>query len=851
MNPSPSILAYKEYLGHNLLESTRRSKLLEFVQQLMTNEGVHSFYSVSDLIDEFKSLENHYNQLKKEINFVPLYQSLLDRIGYQTRILGDGDSENSHYLTLLYTAVMSKIISIKDADHIVIFDVSAYLHSMKNDIDKIEKETRIDYIKTSFDKYEKELTNKIATAVNLIDTKVIPTIDATFRETDEKIADLLREVFEYEKASENAIKISEENNAKLKKLIFCHKLLAPFKLIGRVLAFAGPMGMVAGAVVSAGAMGADKIADGVFKLKTITANVAPVNDLITKITNENEIKCKQQNDQLDHLLRIINDDQSDDFTDIKRELDILKITLNHENAKKGTNFKELVSKALSKVSGGLKSVDEALNKMVWKFQDKEIRRLVVREKGGIHEENDKELQGIRNKIKILRRLKNVIGVASAGFEIYDQLKDDEQKLSDVNREIDGFKKQLNDWEQHEQNIYNIMIPQLRLMENSIQNANRNLNGKDHLELDISKWQLQSALEDLKLLFRQMAAAQNFQRGDDLDRCIDKINEGVTVMISLYNHIDSYSEKEKLATLMTGLALGSAPVKNPKFEDDLRLLDRTINTNLMMERYQLIIQALKQHKFPYAENYLKKFELSSNLRSNDTEIIKKEIMKNVDGIIGKINSLRGADHNDASATDITRNTFASVESPFYTWRNEDFQSDIEQLLNGEEVIFKADITKGLSFSAVKFKNISINFKLNDASKQTQLNAELEKVRVKMTMIGENYYRCDNRVYYIPMDGVITFLFGIANGQAVVPNVRYETISRNHYFLSPYTTWKIQLLPSLLVASNENQMVELKKFKNEKIDLMLTGMGQVMYNEDKTNYEICSDELDKYYNLYKIL
>lgn len=44
--------------------------------------------------------------------------------------------------------------------------------------------------------------------------------------------------------------------------------------------------------------------------------------------------------------------------------------------------------------------------------------------------------------------------------------------------------------------------------------------------------------------------------------------------------------------------------------------------------------------------------------------------------------------------------------------------------------------------------------------------------------------------------------------------------------------------------------LKKFKNEKIDLQLPGIGQIVREKVKNVFEICSDDLDNYYVLDEI-
>lgn len=44
----------------------------------------------------------------------------------------------------------------------------------------------------------------------------------------------------------------------------------------------------------------------------------------------------------------------------------------------------------------------------------------------------------------------------------------------------------------------------------------------------------------------------------------------------------------------------------------------IKSNLVMEQYELAMLALKQHKFPFAEQYLRQFELPSNASATEID-----------------------------------------------------------------------------------------------------------------------------------------------------------------------------------------------------------------------------------------
>ena len=114
---------------------------------------------------------------------------------------------------------------------------------------------------------------------------------------------------------------------------------------------------------------------------------------------------------------------------------------------------------------------------------------------------------------------------------------------------------------------------------------------------------------------------------------------------------------------------------------------------------------------------------------------------------------------------------------------------------------------------------------------------------MTMISNNYYRCDKRVYHLPIDRNIVIEQSMkhdSDGLPIKQNDVYKKISESNYFLSPYGLWSIKL-------ENERNNVTLQRFENEIIDVELIGRGQYLKNVESVSRDICNSQLDKYYFL----
>lgn len=197
--------------------------------------------------------------------------------------------------------------------------------------------------------------------------------------------------------------------------------------------------------------------------------------------------------------------------------------------------------------------------------------------------------------------------------------------------------------------------------------------------------------------------------------------------------------------------------------------------------------MKQHKFPFAEVYL----TEENIRKTDST---GEMIEKIQNIVGKLQeskyTLTKQQISMASAREF------KLSEPFCTWDYRELKDDFSKLLSGEEVTFKANINNGLPYSAVKFSKVWIRFMLknmggDETFSESDFDEELQKFYIYMTMEGNAYYRCENRIYSLSLEQPIEFFFTMQNNSYVVMDIQtssFDTLSRYNSFLSPYTTWK---------------------------------------------------------------
>src|SRR5437762_2591872 len=107
-------------------------------------------------------------------------------------------------------------------------------------------------------------------------------------------------------------------------------------------------------------------------------------------------------------------------------------------------------------------------------------------------------------------------------------------------------------EEQEVNIRQILVPAMEKMRQSLATVQRSLAGKSAISLEVTKWQIQSVLRDLKLQIRQ-GFTEGFQIDSEMSRSIDKLEEAMMTLINIFDRLQSYQEEAKLASYIAEIA----------------------------------------------------------------------------------------------------------------------------------------------------------------------------------------------------------------------------------------------------------------------------------------------------------
>lgn len=831
LNPSNTINSYKKFVRQNLPSHTRKVELQNFLNYIELDEEVRSIYDTMGLVNDLECLEKQYFELRNKIDFTPYIESLLDRIG-EYAIIRDESIQNQKVLRYLYTATLNKLYGMKNKqNHGSIINLLDYMDVVQDHIHRLREADAKILIDEYQNAYQNLLESKIDRAGRYIEKQIVPEITAIFGELDQYIKKLVDQTVNKKQKTSITIDDALDDKVRLEKALLLRKVFVPIKLVSSLLGLVNP-------IVKFVSIGVSKVTDMIIDQKTTKIKITRVNETDPKLRAiSKEITQEMKAKQLMFLEQL--EEIKGSMGDMKHRNKGLQ-----EIAEKIDEYRKVINEKIQK--------NTTLTPIEMNLMRHDLQTLIMTNRAKALKSGP-VIEFIEDTVRILYQIERILSIAEISIEVYNQFKRDNERMTAVADAIQNLQDQLQMWDHHEQYIYSVLIPQVRDIENTLRSTAYKLTGKSHFELDISKWQIQTMLRDVKMLFRRMS--KEFMVQDALLRCIDKIDEGMNILIDVYDRIDSYFENARLAAMIVTVTSAHSgttiTTSDTQMNEALVRLRKIIHTNLILDQYEAVMHALKQHIFPFADAYLGKFRLPDNLKFNDTELLTQIALEQIEELRKHMKQSRiwiGEYDREIFKNIEFSNSNSSIARPFYVWKDRQFNGEIVKLLQGEEVTLNADITKGLNQNAVKFNEIGIHFKAKSESVQSELDAELNHFGVSMAMVGNSYFRCGTRFYSNVVEENVVIDFSLkkdANGWPSISNEVYHKIHDTNYFLSPYAMWSIQLIKLNLSNSDEN-LEQLSQFSNDILELELIGRGQFLKDNGFASQEICNKHLDDYYH-----
>lgn len=376
------------------------------------------------------------------------------------------------------------------------------------------------------------------------------------------------------------------------------------------------------------------------------------------------------------------------------------------------------------------------------------------------------------------------------------------------------------------------------------------------QLGVTKWQAVSALKNCRIMLEEISGGS--LKTFSMINAFDKIQDAMVLIIELYQMTEQYLDTQSLAQYIADVnsaQLGPISITDPQFVHTIHLYDQRLMENMLNVEIQKAMQAFKQWIFPFAKFYLPpvKYFVTNDMTENHLKL-----MEQLDDSLQlyKASVIPG---HDSFIINLNFTSGARSSRPFYTWRNEIWSQNINSLLQGHRIDFNADIRHHgfTGWEAIKFKQIEINFKLNQAPPEMQENLDcaLKYFGVRMTHSGMSNYRFQNE-YFVMTGRNMTIQFNFErepNGERRGTNEVYNKFKNGDYILSPYTLWTMQLFisvpPTNMVRSScidvQNPDFQMLTKYAPYIDLELVGMGTYVMGNEALAASGGNMELDMFY------
>lgn len=446
---------------------------------------------------------------------------------------------------------------------------------------------------------------------------------------------------------------------------------------------------------------------------------------------------------------------------------------------------------------------------------------------------------------------NIVKTAFDSTAVFGILERTIGRIDNINKLGEAIKEQTKVLEKlgkYKNSVKNEMGPALEMMSGDVLNVAKSLGGQSQASLDVIKWQLQSKLRKMNLNIQSMVEGLNVT--DLFINTFRKVEDALNTIINVYDRIESYQQEQKLATYIANVNSAdsnSIQVHNATLQSAIDYLEVILSCNMVIKQYQTAVDSFKQYVFPLAHLFLKELVLPSYLDyGTDLGSLVSKAETQISHIQKKLDEYHNtAKRYHAYVGSGQFNSKFRTTKPFFVWDKKTYKDMISKLFSGEIVTTYADVTKSMPrYDAIKFTEIEFNFKAPDETTQTILTNVLKDFTIDVYHMGNSYYRSKDQVFLLTSTKQ-DFSYDLekdSNGRYVHTSKAIEQIKNGDAMLSPYATWKIQLMH--LSEENPQAFYVLKQYAH-LVDIELIGRGHYV-NKAKLDIDI---KIEQYYTPVK--
>lgn len=795
----------------NLYKRLLTDSNLQLYRQVIDNMEIRKNFDTLALVNELIDLEQYYFGKQKKRDTLFMYKSWKERLIYHAwhRKPVEDTEEHTAIFRTLDSMVSEKVQRLEtNSDRRLIFKLSDYLSQCEDQVKYLQNARTVVRIKKINKNFIRECEDKVKEAQGIIHEKLQKDIQETNQNLKGETEMLLRQISSLTERERRNNEVLLKKSKAMEGRLVAKDINEIFDLMNTVLGFINPaLGRIGTKFSTAGSI---------------------VQNFFDETADSSVIEVAIPN-MVDRSREFF-----DNWVDVKTELQEVYLQNNLEMIEgrknhleeKGENVEPLQSvelslKALKPDSGKLpgdvmKLLDDRLTK------EKSIWQKLNESKNQVYKGALKAIDQIRT----FTRIKQMVGDLSEKFQ---DIKG-QRHMMELGEEIHKAFEKTVGLRNFKEEVYMKMIPLIGKIRDETDLGN--FSATSIAYLDFKKFQMkeyfQEVLDQLKLFVKQFHLEELFES------TLANMEEVIDMVLSTYKRIQEYIETMKNADYEKDLSLAPFDVtyvKNPELSTALAKMIQTFYANIVLDNYYKWMASFKQYIFPFAEEFIGVHdslpELSGILAKAE------EAGKRLDFLRDKWTQKR-AEFAEFEKTYPAK--FGYDLPPFHVWNNSRYDDQINRILEGERVTLVADIFKNKFMNAVKFSKIWLRLRATDPSiKDDGLSNDLRGFAFKLEHNGESYYRCDDEIYLIKSQ---RHLFENVYNTSEDDQFReYESEKqKSDYLLSPYTTWKIEL-----ISRDVDKNFEMLRKYHSKVNIELVGLGR--YTD--YNLKICETNLTKYY------
>lgn len=801
------IIEYKAFLRENMKIASREKDTRKTYDAIESNAGINNRYSAADFALELNMLEEQFYELNEQVDFLPFYDSLLQRLdNYSMSNENNISTTDREVLALIYTTILSKTLSMRSSHKSdFIIDIETFFDLIIENMKKLDEAGRIKMINEQRDNYNGTINAKIDETNAYIANVVQPAIEKLFALLDDEMQNGIDETIKMQANAIEAIEVKEENAKIIRRNAFIRLATEVLDVVAKAALIFGLEGKTVCNMVQAGTdfTRTKFLADPELEKFEVPAAVKIV---------QNELEKSQEKNDLEKIDAI--------------EDELQKLIVSLENLKAGK----------FQLAGRL---NDFLSKMKSIRSKRPFERVDVGQRLGeisaFVRGSQKKLIAIEGTVQIVRELhktENALIVIASSSSLYKQYSTNREELDAIGVAINEDRNALIALIAFKNKIYGELIPMIKAFHENVDAIETNLATKSSVALDVQKWKFGDTLSSVKRIL--VESISGLKTSKKVENSLARIDEAITLLMHIYDRIQNYQEQTKLVKYMSDLHTADyrrTHITDLHLKQILNQLEFNCQANFILSQYGRAVDAFKQAVFPFAADYLEFYQLPVTIaedHSMDSVIVK--VVDKVKLMSERIKELNGTviNKNDESMHTAHFDRNRGGPGPFYLWPNDEVHNEIQQLFAGKKVYLLADVTQSGKLNAVKFNVINVVFRTSNQTTNEQLEEILQSFHVSMTHMGESDYRCNEQFYTIrcrPQTIAYNFAKNDFNGV-------YGKLSAGINILSPYTLWAIQL--------SRGQFEQLEPFV-DIVDIELHGHGQYVVEGAK----ICGTDLTKYY------